>query len=142
MLYSSIYGFDRMRSLLEGLLADTRTAGKWGSDFSLTNLYENDGGYMLQFVAPGVKESDVSVGLENNILSVTVKREVEEKQDEKEGVKAIRRERDSLDYTRSYKLSGDADPDKIDAKLVNGLLMVYISKKEDTKPRKIAVAIH
>jgi HSP20 family molecular chaperone IbpA len=44
-------------------------------------------------------------------------------------------------YRRSFTLSRELDPGKIQAKLVNGVLTLNIPKAEEAKPRRIEVAV-
>jgi len=140
MIYNPVYEFDRMRSLLDDLLIRSSDEDYKNTDAELTNVYENQNGYMLQFLAPGVKTENVSVDVENGILSVSIKRKIEDKEPKER--KVLRKERSSLEFTRIYRLSDDADADKIDAKMMNGMLMVFIPKKEHAKPKKISVKVN
>lgn len=142
MLYYSTQAADSSPSLLERFLDDTFTVSYRTPSIQLTNFYENDTGYLLQFMAPGVEDKDIAVTLESNILSVAVRREAADNLNRDVEHKEIRRERDNLDYTRTYRLSGNADPAKVTAKLANGMLLVIIGKKEEVEPQKIAVTIH
>jgi HSP20 family molecular chaperone IbpA len=45
----------------------------------------------------------------------------------------------STRYRRSFVLSRDLDRDKIAAKLKDGVLTLHIPKREEVRPRKIAV---
>ncbi len=139
MIFNPIYEFERMRSLLDDLMLTTSSPAYKNEEFELTNAYENEGGYMLQFLAPGVKLENIAVNFENGILSVSIKRNLE--RDMEKDKKIIRNERASLDFTRSYHISENADIDKIEAKMINGLLMVHIPKRESAKPKKITVKV-
>ena len=52
---------------------------------------------------------------------------------------AIYAERRALDYRRVYELDPSIDPDKITARVENGILAVILPKAERVKPRKIAL---
>jgi len=138
MIYNPIYEFERMRSMLDDLLSTS--SGEYKNDEAeLTNIYENNNSYMLQFLAPGVKLEDVSVNYSNGILSVSIKR-IQDRKDEKDK-RVLRNERPGINFTRSYRISDNADLDKIEAKLLNGMLMVHIPKKEPVKPKKISIKV-
>jgi len=139
MLYNPIYEFDRMRSLLDDLFSVSIHENVRNEDLEYTNIFENQTGYMLQFLAPGVKSEDTGVNIANGILSVSIKRLLD-KMDSKD-THILRQERSSTEFTRSYRLSDDADADKIEAKVINGVLMVFIPKKEQAKLKKIAVKV-
>jgi HSP20 family molecular chaperone IbpA len=44
-------------------------------------------------------------------------------------------------YRRSFTLSRELDPGKIDARLINGVLTLRIPKTEEAKPRRIEVRV-
>ena len=48
-------------------------------------------------------------------------------------------EREAGKFSRVIGLPGDIDTDKVDAKLVNGLLSVTIAKAEASKPKQITI---
>ncbi|MGV2909625.1 Hsp20/alpha crystallin family protein, partial [Achromobacter sp. AGC25] len=43
------------------------------------------------------------------------------------------------DFTRVIELPGDVDPDNVEAKYIDGCLLISIKKKESSKPRLIAI---
>jgi len=139
MLYNSIYEFDRMRSLLDDLFSVSIHENPRNEDLEYTNIYENQNGYMLQFLAPGVNSKDTVVNFANGVLSVSIKRILDKI--EAKDTRILRQERSSSEFTRSYRLSDDAETEKIDAKIINGILMVFVPKKEHAKLKKIAVKV-
>jgi len=139
MQYNNIYEFDRMRSILDDLFYVSNRKEYQNEVLEYTNIYENQTGYMLQFLAPGVKQDDIQVNCSNGMISVSIKRILAENDIKEKTI--LRHERSGVDFTRSYRLSEDADTEKIEAKMVNGILMVFIPKKEKAKPRKIAIKV-
>ena len=81
---------------------------------------EDEDNFTLVLELPGYKQSDVDVSLEKDILSV----------------KAKRGERS---YEQSVTLSEGVDPDKVEAKLEDGLLTISLGKLAVAKPRKIEI---
>lgn len=139
MLYNPIYEFDRMRSLLDDLFSVSINETSRNEELEYTNIYENQNGYMLQFLAPGVNSKDTGINVANGILSVSIKRLLDK--NEKKDTRILRQERSGTEFTRSYRLSDDADTEKIDAKIINGILMIFIPKKEHSKLKKITVNV-
>jgi HSP20 family protein len=132
------YELERMKHLMNSLL-DTPFFWEEArqSRLSYANIYENDNGYMIQMLAPGVKKEGVEVNYENDVLTITLKTTDEEKKD----VQWIRRERLKPIESRSYRLSAEVDPSKIEAKLVDGILLVFLPKREKKEPKKIEVKV-
>ncbi|MGD8365922.1 MAG: Hsp20/alpha crystallin family protein, partial [Desulfobacterales bacterium] len=50
-----------------------------------------------------------------------------------------RREREAGKFSRVIGLPGDIDSNSVEAKMVNGILTVVISKSEASKPKQISV---
>lgn len=132
------YELEKMRYLMDSLL-DTPFFWREIRETRLNyaNIYENDTGYMIQMLAPGVKKEGVEVHYENDTLIITLKPN-EEKLD---NVQWIRRERLQPIESRSYRLSAEVDPTKIEAKLVDGILLVFLPKREKKEPKKIEVKV-
>jgi len=140
MIYNPIYELEKMRYLLDDLFTTSVRNQNDNASLEFTNVFENQNGYMLQFLCPGVKKEEVGINFTNGILAVSIKRELEHKENKE--LRLLRRERSGTDYTRSYRLSEDADADKIDAKIINGMLMIFVPKKEQVKPKKIEVKVN
>ena len=110
-----------------------RTAGAFAPRFEVKERPE-----ALVFTAdmPGVKESDLDISLQNGVLTISGTRTAEEK---KEGETYYVYERKYGAFSRSFALPENADPDKIEAKLENGVLVLTVGKKEEARPKKIGL---
>ena len=86
-----------------------------------------------------MKSEDVKVDYSGDVLTVSVKRAIET--DSKDEKKLLRSERGNYDFTRSFSLSDDIDIEKIEAKVMNGLLLIHMAKKPESKPKKIEVKV-
>ncbi|MBL4820466.1 MAG: Hsp20/alpha crystallin family protein [Gammaproteobacteria bacterium] len=119
--------------------------GKPGTTESLTgmrvDIHENDSQYEVIADLPGVKRADISVTLENDILTISASKETES-QEKKRG-KVIRRERSSGSYTRSFSVSHGIKQENIQANFKDGVLTLNVPKltAEDAQPdvRKINI---
>jgi HSP20 family protein len=69
-------------------------------------------------------------------LSIYGERKIKAENDD---VKYHRREREAGKFSRIIELPGDINPDEVQAKMIDGILTVTISKSEAAKPRQIAV---
>lgn len=101
-----------------------------------TDVYEEDDRIVLEMEAPGIREEDLNITLENNVLTVTGERKIEEgrKQDRYQRV-----ERYYGSFSRSFTLPATVDPNSVEAKYENGVLRVSMTKKAEAKPRQIKV---
>lgn len=89
---------------------------------------------------PGLKKSDFNINLENNILSISaeLKEDNEEQNDN-----YTRREFGYSSFKRTFTLPETVNDSKINAKYNEGILHVYLPKKEEAKqkpPRTIDIS--
>ena len=92
--------------------------------------------FVLRADVPGVDEKDLDVAVHNGTLTVSGHRSAEER---REGESFALYERQYGSFTRSFALPDMADGERIDAKLVNGVLTLTIAKKAEAKPRRISI---
>jgi HSP20 family protein len=84
---------------------------------------------------PGVKPSNLSIDLKENVLTLSGEVEAPEGPDEVDVLREYRTGR----YFREFSLSQLIDQSKIDAELRDGVLHLKLPKVEKATPRKIAV---
>ncbi len=104
----------------------------------LVDIFEKDDKFVIKAEVPEVKKEDISINIENNVLTIKGERKLE-KTEEKENYH--RAERFYGMFQRSFTLPGTVEQDKIKASLENGVLTVEIPKKEEVKPKKIEIDI-
>ncbi|MDI1430787.1 Hsp20/alpha crystallin family protein [Polyangium sorediatum] len=97
---------------------------------------ETKDGYAIRADLPGLKEDDVSIDVSGRRLTISGRRE-EEQRDENERYWAYERSYGS--FTRSFTLPEGIDPERIDANLSNGVLEVLIPKSKAEEPKRISV---
>ena len=99
------------------------------------DIYERPDGLVLLADLPGVEPNDLSVRLEDNILTIQAK--------PKHLITAepIYREFELVNFFRQFELSDQVDQEKIIARLNHGVLTLELSKAEKAKPRQITVQI-
>ena len=102
------------------------------------DLVETDEHFVLRADLPGLTEADVSIELEDNVLTVAGERKAEH-EDKQEGF--YRMERSFGQFRRSLTLPEGVDADKIAATFDNGVLEVRIPKPEERKPRRVAISV-
>jgi len=102
------------------------------------DLIEEDDRYVLRADLPGVREDEVHVELEDNVLTISGERKSEH-EERKEGL--YRLERASGSFSRSLTLPEGIDPDSIQARFDKGVLEVRVPKPEQRKPRRVAISV-
>jgi HSP20 family protein len=110
-----------------------QTAGRrWIPAMDLVETGEH---YVVRADLPGVAEEDVTVQLEDNILTIAGQRTVEHAS--KEGY--YRLERAFGSFSRSLTLPDGVDPDQVAARFTRGVLEITIPKPEQKKPRRVQI---
>lgn len=89
--------------------------------------------------APGVEAKSLQVTVDKGLLVIAGER-VSESPQRKEGDTVYAQERFSGSFRRVIALPDDADPAKVEARLLDGILHVSIAKRESSKPRQITVS--
>ncbi len=102
------------------------------------DLLEEEGEFVLRADLPGVSEDEVSVELEENVLTISGERRSEH-QESKHG--NVRIERASGRFARSLTLPEGVDPESIRASFDKGVLEVRIPKPEERRPRRVAINV-
>ena len=85
---------------------------------------------------PGIKAEEIDLQVNGRNLMIAGERKI---RSESEKARYHRREREAGKFSRVIGLPGDIDADSVDAKMVNGVLTVEISKSEAAKPKQITV---
>ena len=104
--------------------------------FPPINLTENNESYFVRAELPGIKSEELDIQVTGQSVTISGERKIPS---EGEGVRYHRRERDAGRFSRIIGLPGDIDAEKIDAKMVDGMLNITIPKSEAAKPRQITV---
>jgi len=130
--------FDRM---FEGFLRPARVVEEAAGESLVPamDVKERDGEYVIRTELPGVKKEDVSITLENGVL--TISGETKSETEEKEGERLLRQERRYGKYTRSLRLGTQIDETSVKANYKDGVLELILPKAEAVRPKKITVGV-
>ncbi|OPZ73414.1 MAG: Acid shock protein [Verrucomicrobia bacterium ADurb.Bin474] len=93
------------------------------------NLYHDNDALYVTAELPGVSKKDISIQLENAVL--TIKGERKEKEGKSES---------SVSFERAITIGEEINSDKIKAKLEDGILTITLPKAENRKPKAITVS--
>jgi len=103
------------------------------------DIREEDSRFVLRADLPGVEPKDIEVTMEDGVLTLRGKRELEERE-EREGYRRV--ERVSGQFFRRFTMPDTANTDAISATSKQGVLEVSIPKQPKVQPRRISVEIH
>lgn len=94
------------------------------------NIKETDKAYKVEVAAPGLEKGDFDVKVnDENQLVISMQRK-EEKNEEKEEGRYLRREFSYSQFRQAMILPDHVEGDKIEAKMKNGVLHITIPKSE------------
>jgi len=101
----------------------------------VTDILESKDGVILTLEMPGVAPDAVDIELEGGVLSVRGRA----KMTNAGTYRLAYAEYGEGDYERTFTLSDDLDPSKIEAEMRNGLLTLTLPRTEAAKPQRIQV---
>jgi HSP20 family protein len=100
------------------------------------NITQDDDNFYLRAEMPGVKPAELSISAVRNRISLSGKREIPR---EHERASYHRKERPEGAFNRTVALPTEVDPERVDARYVDGVLMLTLPKADQVKPRQIPV---
>jgi HSP20 family protein len=94
--------------------------------------------YRIMIELPGVAEKDIDLSVEGGVVSLKGEKQIER---EEKGETWFFSERQYGAFSRSFRLPPDAEPDKVDARLKDGVLTITIPKavSRPTQGAKVAI---
>ena len=102
----------------------------------MTNLSEDKDSYYVRAELPGVKADELDIQVTANNIAISGERKIAAQE---EGARYHRREREAGTFSRMIGLPGDVNTEKVEAKLVDGILTVIVPKAEAAKPKQISI---
>ena len=102
-----------------------------------TDVIDTGDAYKLDAELPGYKKEDINIDVENDCLTISVQRKVE---DEDKRPNYVKRERVYGSFSRSFDVSG-INVEGIEAAYQDGILTLTMPKKVEQKPAKCKLEI-
>lgn len=113
----------------------SKQAGTWAPAI---DIYETENSLVVEAEVPGVDPKDISVTLDDGLLTVKGERKLEK---EVKDENYHRVERAYGAFQRGIRLPSDFNPDSIQASFDNGVLKVTVEKMEPKKPKSVAIEV-
>ncbi len=101
------------------------------------DIRETDSEFIVEAEMPGVKKEDIKLDLDDDILTISMERKLEEKE-EKDNY--VRMERRYGSFSRSFRVDNIKHED-VKAEYKDGILKVTLPKDEDTKAKKRTIDV-
>ena len=92
--------------------------------------------YVIKADLPGVKQDAVEVSVNGSLLTVSGRREEEQRN---EGEQYFTFERSYGSFSRSFALPDTADAQNVSADLKDGVLVIQVPKRPEAQPKKISI---
>jgi HSP20 family protein len=118
-----------MSRLFSGFSATT------ARDFPPINIWLGENSVVVAAELPGVTREDVTIGLQEDVLTLEGKREPKAQ----DNVNWQRRERAYGTFSRAVQLPYRVDADKVQARFNNGILEIELQRLEADRPKKIEI---
>jgi len=105
------------------------------------DVIENDNEFIVKADVAGLDPEKIDITYTNNTLTIKGEVSDEREETEKKGRYHIR-ERHYGSFSRTISMPGTVDVEHIEAETKNGVLELHLPKKEEVKPRRIAVKVN
>ena len=119
--------------------------GSWGSplgirslprgSFPAVNVGQTPERVEIYLFAPGIDPKSLDISMQQNLLTVSGKREVKVEEE----ASYYRQERFSGEFRRVISLPEDVDPERVQAKYVDGIVQIGVERRESARPRQIEI---
>jgi len=127
---------ERMNRLFEDAgrgRGDEAAATTWSP---AVDIYETDTEIMVKAELPGIERKDITLNLDNNVLTLKGERKFE-KETRQENYHRI--ERSYGGFSRAFSIPATVDEENIRAEYKDGILTIALPKKEQVKPKQIKI---
>jgi len=124
-------GFDVER-VFDSFLKSAGELANAQLSYPAVNIYEEPERFRLEVAAPGYKKEDFKVSIDNDLLKISAEKEY----NPVEGELYTHCEFLAGSFERTFVVGKAIDTNKIDARYENGILTVYLSKRDEAKPQK------
>jgi HSP20 family protein len=101
------------------------------------DIAESESGITLLADMPGVSKERLSIKVEGDSLTIEGRAQL----DVPENVELLYGEVRNPYFRRTFTLSRDLDPARIEATLRNGVLQMHVPKSEEARPKRIEVKV-
>ncbi|MDE2261313.1 MAG: Hsp20/alpha crystallin family protein [Gammaproteobacteria bacterium] len=85
--------------------------------------------------APGIDPKSLDISIQQNLLTISGRRVLGTAED----AEYYRQERFAGEFRRAISLPEDVDPERVQAKYVDGIVQIGIQRRESMRPRQIEI---
>jgi HSP20 family protein len=99
------------------------------------NVSEQDDAYVLSALVPGLKAEDLNIQVLENVVSI-------EGEYQAADAEYLLSELPSGSFRRALRLPTEIQAEKVEAKIVDGVLTLNLPKAESARPKKINISVN
>jgi len=127
---------DRLNRMFEAAWqGEPISPGAWVPPVDIVETAEKN--VVVRAELPDMRREDIKVTFENDVLTIQGERKFEKKS---EGDTYHRVERGYGSFRRSFSLPATIDAARVEADYKDGVLTVTLPRREETRPRQIAIS--
>jgi HSP20 family protein len=141
MALSPFFGFDRdpfatLRRLQEEVDRAATSPARAAGGFPAVNIWQGTDSAALTAELPGVDPADIDISVKEDVITITGERKAPATDDQ---TVWNRRERTHGRFSRVIQLPFKVDPDRVEARLQDGVLQIELHRPEADKPRRVQI---
>ena len=128
-----------LSELFDNFFRDHLLTKEYAQFVPAVNVSEEEGKYLVELSAPGFEKNDFKIELNQGVLTISGKHQVEKEVKEKT---FTRKEFNYGAFQRSFSLPEEINEAEIEALYENGILKIVLPKKEESKrtPKEIKIS--
>lgn len=127
--------FAMMRRLQDEVNRVFAGPGSFAGGFPAVNLWQGTDSTALTAELPGVDPADIDISVKNDIVTISGERKLPVGDD----ATWHRRERAYGRFSRVIQLPYRVDPDRVEARMTDGVLSIELRRPEADRPRRVQI---
>ena len=99
------------------------------------NIREDEDAYILSALVPGLQAEDLNIQVLENVVSIEGEYQAEE-------AEFLLNELPNGSFRRTLRMPSEIEAEKVEARIVDGVLTLNLPKAESARPKKIKIAVN
>ena len=99
------------------------------------NVREEEDAYILSALVPGLQAEDLNIQVLENVVSIEGEYQAEE-------AEFLLNELPNGSFRRTLRMPSEIEAEKVEARIVDGVLTLNLPKAESARPKKIKIAVN
>ncbi|MCF8335628.1 MAG: Hsp20/alpha crystallin family protein [Bacteroidales bacterium] len=130
------YGLNTISELFDRIFNDEARASNQYFAIPPANIRETEKDFRIELSVPGYQKSDFNIELDEHLLVISLERD----EKSKDNGEYVLKEFNYNQFRRSFRLSDRVKKEDISAKYENGVLTVFVPKKEQLTNRSVEIS--